>query len=341
MENVPHKLILNTTSNFLKENLSQKENELLLKANLLNPWFTIQNIVFSMESWLNALTNENIEHWLQKEASYLKSKNQTKKVGLILAGNIPMVGLHDLLCVWLSGNTAMIKLSSQDNILMKAYIEYMTEALPILKELTILSDGVIKEADAFIGTGSNNSARYFEYYFKNKPHIIRKNRNSVAVISNNTSDQELEALGMDIFSYFGMGCRNVTLLFIPIDFDMNRMIGAWEKHYEIIHHHKYANNYTYHKAILLMNLHEHLDTGYLLLNNKLEVHSPVSMLNYVKYHNIEEVSTFLEKESETIQCVASNALELNNQSVALGNTQKTMLWDYADNINTLQFLATI
>jgi hypothetical protein len=163
----------------------------------------------------------------------------------------------------------------------------------------------------------------------------------VAVISNNTSDQELEALGMDIFSYFGMGCRNVTLLFIPIDFDMNRMIGAWEKHYEIIHHHKYANNYTYHKAILLMNLHEHLDTGYLLLNNKLEVHSPVSMLNYVKYHNIEEVSTFLEKESETIQCVASNALELNNQSVALGNTQKTMLWDYADNINTLQFLATI
>jgi len=341
MENVSHNLILNTTSDFLKENLSQAENELFHKAQLTNPWFTFQNIVFSMESWLNALNNENIEFWLQKEALNLKSKNQTKKVGLILAGNIPMVGLHDLLCVWLSGNIAMVKLSSQDNILMKAYLEYMTNKLPILKDFTLLSDGIIKEADAFIGTGSNNSARYFEYYFKNKPHIIRKNRNSVAVISSKTSDQELEALGQDIFSYFGMGCRNVTLLFIPKEFDMNRMIGAWEQFYDTIHHHKYANNYTYHKAILLMNLHEHLDTGYLLLNNKLEVHSPVSMLNYVRYVSIEEINVFLETNAEFIQCIASNVQELNSQSVALGNTQKTMLWDYADNINTLQFLSNI
>lgn len=341
MENVPYKQILNTTSDFLKENLSQKENKLLNKANLANPWFTIPNMVFAMETWLEALSNDNTDLWLQKEALNLNPKNQTKKVGLILAGNIPLVGLHDILCVWLSGNIAMVKLSSQDNILMKAYLDYMTNALPILKELTLLSDGIIKEADAFIGTGSNNSARYFEYYFKNKPHIIRKNRNSVAVISNETSDKELEALGLDIFSYFGMGCRNVTLLFIPKEFDMNRMVGTWEQFYDSIHHHKYANNYTYHKAILLMNLHEHLDTGYLLLNNKLEVHSPVSMLNYVRYDSIDEIKSFLETNTESIQCIASNVIELNLDSVALGNTQKTMLWDYADNVNTLQFLAKI
>ncbi|MEJ8597369.1 acyl-CoA reductase [Riemerella anatipestifer] len=305
----------------------------LSRSEIENPWFTQDSLRFALKQWADLLTEENLNDWVN---SYPETKGG-KKVGLILAGNIPLVGLHDVITVVLSGHTPVIKMSSKDK-----------QILPfLLEKWASLSEGIeyqlvekLENYDAVIATGSNNTARYLEYYFKNKPNIIRKNRTSVAVLSGKETDEELQLLAEDIFRYFGLGCRNVTRLFIPQDFKLERLFENFVGFQDIINHHKYANNYDYNRAVYLLNQENFWDNNFVMLKEDSQLFSPLSVINFSRYDNIAEVETFLNENHENIQCIVSH-LCLNRGEVGFGEAQTPSLNTYADNVDTMAFLRII
>ncbi len=301
-----------------------------------NGWFTESEVLFSIQSWSDALTKENLDKWL---ASYEIPEKSPKTVGLILAGNIPLVGFHDFLSVIVSGNKALVKLSSNDHKLLPFLAEYLIKVNPELQNQIEFTDTKLENFDAVIATGSNNTARYFEYYFKDKPSIIRKNRNSVAVLTGNESKEDLIELGKDIFTYFGLGCRNVSKLFVPKDYDFEKFFGGMYEYREIINNQKYINNYDYNKAVFLMSNFLILDNGFLVLKEDTSYSSPISSIFYEYYSDLEEIKNRLSQDKELIQCVVNKNIIEN--SVAFGQTQLPKLWDYADNVDTIAFLNTI
>ncbi|MDY3350938.1 acyl-CoA reductase [Riemerella anatipestifer] len=305
----------------------------LSRAEIENPWFTQDSLRFALKQWADLLTEENLNDWVN---SYPETKGG-KKVGLILAGNIPLVGFHDVITVMLSGHTPVIKMSSKDK-----------QILPfLLEKWASLSEGIeyqlvekLENYDAVIATGSNNTARYLEYYFKNKPNIIRKNRTSVAVLSGKETNEELQLLAEDIFRYFGLGCRNVTRLFIPQDFKLERLFENFVGFQDIINHHKYANNYDYNRAVYLLNQENFWDNNFVMLKEDTQLFSPLSVINFSRYNNIAEVEAFLNENHENIQCIVSH-LCLNRGEVGFGEAQTPSLNTYADDIDTMAFLSTI
>jgi hypothetical protein len=301
-----------------------------------NGWFTPEHVLFSIQSWAKALTEDNLNQWL---SSYDFSKTEPKKVGLVLAGNIPLVGFHDFLSVLISGHDVLVKTSSNDQHLLKFLANYLIAIEPKLNSKITFVEGKIKGFDAVIATGSNNTARYFEYYFKDKPSIIRKNRNSVAVLDGTETFEDLVNLGEDIFRYFGLGCRNVSKLFVPKGYNFEAFFKAMYEYRDVIHYEKYANNYDYNKAVFLMSNFQILDNEFLTIKEDVSYSSPISSLFYEFYENLENVKNRLENDIEQIQSIASNDLIVN--SVAFGQTQQTKLWDYADNLDTLEFLLKI
>ena len=307
--------------------------EIMYGAQIKNQWFTPANIKFAAESWHKALQMYDIENWLKDN----HASSRAKKVGIIMAGNIPMVGLHDLLCVLAAGHHAMVKLSGQDEVLMRWAIENLKKTNPSF-EITITDS--LKDIDALIATGSNNSSRYFEYYFKDIPIIIRKNRTSIAVLNGLETEKELFALADDIFTHFGLGCRNVTHLLLPKNFELKPLYEAYDKYIDIVHHNKYYNNYMYHKSILLMNLTKHYDNGFMLFQNKTDLHTPISTLNYHFYNSENEVLDYIAENEADIQCVVSKMPAISHK-IDFGNTQLPSLNDYADNVNVLNFLKEI
>jgi hypothetical protein len=301
-----------------------------------NGWFTQENVYFSIQSWANALTEENLNKWLSAyDFSAVKSKN----VGLILAGNIPLVGFHDFLSVLISGHKALIKTSSNDQHLIKFLAKYLISVEPKLDNYITFIEGKLEGFDAVIATGSNNTARYFEYYFKDKPSIIRKNRNSVAVLNGKESHEELVNLGEDIFRYFGLGCRNVSKLFVPKDYDFQTFFKAIYEHKDVIFYEKYSNNYDYNKAVFLMSNFKLLDNEFLTLKEDSSYASPISSVFYEYYENIDAIKNQLKNDAEQIQCIVSNGIV--DKSIPFGKTQKPELWDYADDVDTLLFLQNI
>lgn len=304
-----------------------------------NGWYTPEQVYFAIKSWADALTEENIDKWLSEYSSDLDQNDKTQKnVALILAGNIPLVGFHDFLSVLITGNSALIKTSSNDQHLLPFLAKYLIFIDESLKDKITFVEGKLENFDTVIATGSNNTARYFEYYFKDKPSIIRKNRNSVAVLNGKETKEDLENLGEDIFRYFGLGCRNVSKLFVPKDYSFVAFFEAIFKYQDVIHYEKYANNYDYNKAVFLMSNFKLLDNGFLTLKEDSSYASPISSVFYEFYENIEDLQTRLEAEAEQIQCIVSNDLVQN--SIAFGQTQNPQLWDYADNVNTITFLLT-
>jgi hypothetical protein len=303
-----------------------------------NGWFTQEQVYFAVQSWANALKESNLNEWLsQYSFDYAQDENKNPKtVGLILAGNIPLVGFHDFLSVLISGNKVLIKTSSNDQYLIKFLAKYLISVNQNLEEYITFTDGKLENFDAVIATGSNNTARYFEYYFKNKPSIIRKNRNSVAVLNGNETHEDLENLGEDIFRYFGLGCRNVSKLFVPKDYDFQAFFKAIFKYKDVIFYEKYSNNYDYNKAVFLMSNFKLLDNEFLTLKEDTSYSSPISSVFYEYYDDLELLKQYLKNDSEKIQCIVSN--DLIENSIAFGETQKPNLWDYADNVDTLQFL---
>lgn len=307
---------------------------LLKKSQIENPWFTIENQRFALQQWTDLLTEENINNWLKE---YQISKI-SKRVGLIMAGNIPLVGFHDVISVVLSNHVPVIKLSSKDKymipFLLKKWNEFSEGSVPFefIERL--------ENFDAVIATGSNNTARYLEYYFKNHLHIIRKNRTSIAVLKGDETEEELKLLAEDIFRYFGLGCRNVTRLFIPQDFVIDRLFESFLEFQEIINHNKYANNYEYNRAIYLLNQDKFWDNNFVMLKEDEKLFSPLSVINFSRYSSLDEVKGFIAENEENIQCIVAKE-ELGLDSVRPGEAQNPGLDTYADNVDTMKFLSVI
>ncbi|GAA0871040.1 acyl-CoA reductase [Gangjinia marincola] len=323
--------------------VQQKEHpakEVLLaqidRATAANAWFTKENIYFCLEQWSQALTADNLTQWVK---SYSLNNDSPQKVGIIMAGNIPLVGFHDLLAVVLSGNIALAKLSSNDQRLIPAVREILIGFDPASAEAIQIVQHKLTDFDAVIATGSNNTARYFEYYFKDKPSIIRKNRNAVAVLTGEETNADLKALGEDIFRYYGLGCRNVSKVYVPTGYNFNSLFESLYEWNSIINHHKYANNYDYNKAVYLMSQAKLLDNNFFLIKQDTALSSPIGVLFYEEYGDLNDVNEIITARQEEIQCVVSKA-ELPN-ALAFGEAQQPRLWDYADGVDTLAFLSTL
>lgn len=306
-------------------------------AYIKNPWFTPQNVSLAIGYWSQKLQNDALYEWATREN--IVQPATPKTIGVITAGNIPLVGLHDIVCVIVTGNIALVKLSSDDEELVKFFAAKWAEIVPEWANRIQFTER-IDAVDAIIATGSNNTARYFDYYFAKYPHIIRKNRNSIAVLTGSESPETLASIGRDVISYFGKGCRNVTQVWAPQGYEWPKMLDNFMQYGDIINHHKYANNYTYHKAILLMNLDKHLDTGFLILKEDTKIYAPISMLNYAHYNSLQEMQLFITENKENIQCVISEATEIEG-AILPGQSQNPELWDYADGVNTVGFLMAL
>lgn len=301
-----------------------------------NGWFTEEQVFFALQSWAEALQEDKLNQWL---ASYTFTQHSPKTIALILAGNIPLVGFHDLISVILSGHKALVKLSSNDQKIVPFLVRYLIQIDDRMAEFIEFTESKLENFDAVIATGSNNTARYFEYYFRNKPSIVRKNRNSVAILTGNETQQELELLGEDIFRYFGLGCRNVSKLFVPKGYQFDTFFNAIYTYKEVIEYEKYANNYDYNKAVFLMSLYQLLDNGFLTLKEDESYSSPISSVFYEYYESLDTLKIRLNNDHELLQCIVSNQLIEN--SIPFGKTQQPQLWDYADGIDTMQFLISL
>lgn len=322
----------------LDEEEYQKFEATIASASHNNGWFTPANVRRALAAWAQSLTPENVDRWLT-DYPLSDDIHKPKKVGLVLAGNIPMVGFHDIVSTLISGHHAVVKLSSSDAHLIPEAVRTLLKFEPsFAQQITFVER--LENIEAVIATGSNNSSRYFEHYFSRYPHIIRKNRNSLAVIGENVSDEQLTALGDDIFAYFGMGCRNVTKLMIPKSFNIDRFFEAIYPYREIVEHNKYANNYDYHKALYLLNQEDLLDNGFLLLRKHPQLQSPLGTLHYERYESNREVEQFITEHQPEIQCVISAGANVA-EALLPGQSQQPQLWDYADGVDTLRFLTQL
>lgn len=303
--------------------------ELVERVHVFNPWFTPNFVRLSFLGIASWLTTDKLSKWLD---NYTYSSHP-KRVGLIMAGNIPLVGFHDFLCVLMSGHIAVCKFSSNDNKLWPELLKVLTTIDNRVSERFEVKEYKLGDIDAIIATGSDNSSRYFEYYFSKYPHIIRKNRNSIAVIDGTESLEDFEKLGDDVFTYFGLGCRNVSQLFIPESFDLNLFFKGVYKYNEIImNHHKYINNFDYNRAIYLLNQEDVLENGFALLRFSDSLSSPLSVINCHRYKNKGEVEEFIAKHEDSIQVV------IGKDYLPFGSSQTPTLVDYADNVDTMVFL---
>ncbi|GGX04302.1 acyl-CoA reductase [Aquimarina muelleri] len=301
-----------------------------------NGWFTKENILFSLKQWGNALTKENLDNWL---SSYSLTKNKAKTIGTIMAGNIPLVGFHDFLSVLISGNKILVKQSSNDNQLLPFLSTYLIAIEPRFKDRISFTFDKLKSFDAIIATGSDNTSRYFEYYFSKVPNVIRKNRNSVAVLTGSETKEELQALGEDIFRYYGLGCRSVSKIMIPKNYKFDLFFEAMYDYHDIMNSAKYANNYDYNKAVYLMSNYKLFENGFLMLKEDESYASPIATLFYEKYESIDLLIKKIEKDKEKIQCIVGNSFL--SGCIEFGQTQNPMLSDYADGIDIIEFLTKI
>lgn len=303
-----------------------------LRAEQQNPWFSQESIAMSINNIaLYYLQKNKLENWLGKYA--IANKPSLKRIGLTLAGNIPLVGFHDLLCVFISGHHAILKLSSKDEVLFSHLINKLIEWEESVQAFITISND-LKNCDAYIATGSNNSARYFDYYFKKYPHIIRRNRTSVAILSGNENAQALSLLASDMMLYYGMGCRNVSHLFVPHGYDFLPLLKALKKYNTFTDFYKYKNNYDYRLSLLLMNQVNYMDSGGILLIENESLFAPVSCVHYSVYDDANVVLETL-KENENVQCIVGEG------GLPFGKTQQPALDDYADGVDTMQFLISL
>lgn len=305
-------------------------------ASVHNGWFTKENISFSINGWHKSLIKSNINLWLSK---YNFTGIEPKNVAIIMAGNIPLVGFHDFLSVLISGHNVIVKQSSNDKQLLPYLAKYLEYVEPVFKGCITFTEDKLVDFDAVIATGSSNTARYFEYYFKGKPAIIRKNRNSVAVLTEHETENQLSDLSEDIFRYYGLGCRNVSKLFVPKNYNFDLFFNAMYNWNPIIEQAKYANNYDYNKAVYLMSEFDMLENGFLMIKEDKSYASPIATVFYEHYENTDDLKHKLKEDQENIQCIVSSGF--TDSEISFGETQKPELWNYADDIDTIDFLIKI
>lgn len=319
------------------QNRSAEETDSLYRrASGHNNWFTKENIALALEGIVHYLQEEKLQQWL---APYnLPEENVSpKKVGIVMAGNIPLVGFHDLLSVLISGHKVHAKLSSQDPVLIPYLVNELTEIEPRFKEMIHFEDR-LNDMEAMIATGSDNSSRYFQYYFSKVPHIIRKNRSSCAILDGSETGEDLKQLGLDITQYYGLGCRNVSKLYVPEGYSFTPLIENLEAYSHLREHNKFSNNYDYNKSIYLVNRVPHLDSGFMLFKEDQSLVSPISVVYYETYRNKEELKQRLAGQEEKIQCVVGKD---DPARVPFGKAQQPELRDYADGVDTIAFLKSL
>jgi hypothetical protein len=312
-------------------NINQEEMQTLTDAaRNQNPWFTPFSVTTALGTIAEFLTEDSLKKWVKN----YNLSTSGKRVGVVLAGNIPFVGFHDVLCILVSGNIAFIKMSSKDQVLMNFILEKLVAAEPDFAPQIVVTEQ-LKNFDAVIATGSDNTSRYFEFYFGKYPHIIRKNRTSVAILDGTENKQDLAELGKDVFTYFGLGCRNVSKLYVPQGYSFNHLFESWEGYADIIHHHKYCNNYDYQKSILLVNRQEFLDNGFVIVQQSDKIVSPISVVYYETYVDDSDLKAKIASMREKIQVIVGRG---PSSEVSFGNAQCPDIDDYADGIDTLRFL---
>ena len=321
-----------------------------------NAWFTEDNQWKAIgEIRTHFLNITKLNNWLKpynanqrlatRETPITESPNYQKTVALVLAGNIPLVGFHDILCVFVAGHKALIKLSEKDPYLLPFILKTLNE---IDTETTVyfdISEGAMKGFDAVIATGSNNSARYFEAYFGKHPHIIRKNRNAIAILLHRSPDgkggetrSDFKNLGKDIFTYFGLGCRNVSKLYVPRGYNFHPLLTVLHTFKDLVLHDKYKNNFDYNFTLLILNKISYEGNGCILMTENTGIASPIAALYYEFYDNFEDLSIQLLGRKEEIQCVVSKDKIEGLPCFTFGAAQKPGLEDYADGVDVLGFL---
>jgi hypothetical protein len=310
------------------------------QAGVFNNWFTPQNVQHALQQWSDALKKDNLEAWVNHYSKDHFETDSGKNVAIIMAGNLPLVGFHDFLSVLLSGHQVLIKPSSDDNRLLPFLSQILVAINKGFAYCIKFADGKLENFDAVIATGSDNSARYFDHYFSKYPHIIRKNRTSIAVINGGESKDELENLGEDIFRYFGLGCRNVSKIYLPKDYKLDSLFEAFFKYKEVIDNKKYGNNYDYNRAIFLMEKQDFFDNGFVIMKESDRLHAPGAVVFYEFYENEETVLKQITNMKQELQCVVGK-LNGYEETLAFGDTQKPALWDYADHVDVIKFLRSI
>ena len=319
---------------YIKNLPEEKFKTLAEGIRIENSWFTEGNLRMTVSGILKFLDEDNLRGWL---SGYWQPTRNPKVIAIIMAGNIPAVGFHDVLCVLLNGDSALIKLSSKDTVLLKFLLEKLIEIHPGFSSKIEYAER-LKDFDAVIATGSDNTSRYFEYYFGKYPHIIRKNRTSVAILDGTENDKDLTQLGTDVFSYFGLGCRNVSKLFVPSGYDFGPLFRSWELFHELEHHHKYHNNYHYQKSIFLVSVIPHLDNGFVLLQESERLVSPIAVVYYEYYSRPEDLRERLDSTRDKLQCIVGN---FSPATQKFGQAQFPGLNDYADGVDVLKFLSEL
>lgn len=305
------------------------------RAQEFNGWFTEDNVLFAFEKWSNRLIKNELENWI---STYNLDNNTPKTIAVIMAGNIPLVGFHDFLSVLLSGNKVLVKQSSNDKHFLPLIAKYLEYIAPEFKGSIQFTEDKLTDFHAAIATGSNNTSRYFEYYFGKYPNIIRKNRNSVALLTGNETQDELLGLAEDMLRYFGLGCRSVSKIYVPKNYDFDQLFKAIYPFSDIIHYKKYQNNYDYNKAVYLMSEFKLVENGFLMLKEDASYSSPIATVFYEYYDDLDHIKQRLHYDSEMIQCVVSNVIE---NAVEFGKTQEPGLSDYADGVDTMAFLSNL
>ena len=314
-------------------NISEAQlDEWYFRATSFNNWFTRESVAESVSAIGQMLQPEKLKKWL---SDYDFSNSQTKKVAVIMAGNIPLVGFHDFLSVLIAGHRIIAKLSSQDPYLIKEISRMLIEIEPGFEERIELTQEQVRGFDAVIATGSDNSARYFHQYFGKYPHIIRKHRTSVAVLTGDETEEEIQALGKDMFQYYGLGCRNVNKLLVPTAYDFQPLLRQLEHYEHLRDHHKWVNNYDYNKSIYLINGDEHFDSGAFLIKESEQWVSPITAIFYEFYEDQEALRSKLSQQADLLQCIVGSSSEY----IPFGKAQEPELWDYADGVDTLEFLS--
>jgi len=298
-----------------------------------NAWFSEFSVRNSLLGLVALLNEADLLEWLSLNLSEIKEKTKVSRVGIVMAGNLPLVGFHDLLCVLLAGEYAVVKMSSDDSQILPLILNILEAHDQSISDSYHVEMEGIKNIDKIIATGSDNTARYFEYYFAKYPSVIRKSRTSVAVIPEDISDKEIKELSKDMFQYYGLGCRNVSKLFLPKGFNVPHLIDHLRSYESKMDNVKYINNLEYHKSILLINGEQFLDGGFFLVRESEELFSPISITNYQFYDSMEEVENYLKEHESHIQCVVSRDGE-----VEFGQAQLPKLWGYADKVDVMKFL---
>ncbi len=306
--------------------------KVLHNSEMANPWFTRSQVLTSLTGICQLLEPAALEQWMFR---YPENKNEPLAVGVIMAGNIPLAGFHDFLCILTSGNKVVAKLSGSDQFLLPFVAKIFFSFIPSLRPMLEVAEQ-LKKIDAVIATGSNNTSRYFEYYFSKIPHIFRKNRNSAAIITGKENEFDFLLLGRDIFTYYGMGCRNVSKLYVPEGYSFNTFFENITAYGELMQHNKYMNNFDYHQALYLLNRQPFLTNNFLIVIENNSLSSPVGVLHFEYYKNEAQLELLLEKVKDEVQCVVSK-----KGPVLPGQAQFPRIDDYADGVDTMQFLSKI